>query len=288
MGVGAGWSTIGYSLTDGSNTGAAHFSAHVGYSYFFNRYVGLGFGVDFARYGASAYYGNTLFTWGGDGVFDSDGEAYTHRTQLDHWRETQSLYAVSVPLVVQFAVPINRSLQFMADVGVRYAHFVASGYSASGNITHTGYYPKWQLTLDNMPPYGFYTTSDFSASGKLNNKPFSINLMAKFGIVVPLNKRWDLTAKAYLDYGLTRALDLEENAQPLGFRNDREGMAEIHSFMNDYSTVLATNQVNGGRANVLAVGVEIGVRFKLTEPRRCHCLRSHKVAFKPSTHRRRR
>lgn len=64
-------------------------------------------------------------------------------------------------------------------------------------------------------------------------------------------------------------------------------MAALHNFMNDYTTVLATDQV-GKRANLLTVGVEIGVRFKLATPRRCHCLRSHKVAFKPISHRRRR
>lgn len=285
MGAGVGWSSLCYTLTDGSNTGAAHFSAHVGYSYFFNRYVGVGFGVDFARYGSSAYYSDALFEW--QGVLDSDGERYTHQTQLNRWREVQSLYAVSVPLVAQFAVPINRSLQFMADVGIKYAHTVSSSYAASGDITHRGYYPPWQLTLEDMPPYGFYTTSDFAPSGKLNNKPFSINLIAKFGVVVPLNKQWDLTAKVYLDYGLIDALNRNETAQSIGFRNDREGMAALHNFMNDYTTVLATDQV-GKRANLLAVGVEIGVRFKLATPRRCHCLRSHKVAFKPTSHRRRR
>lgn len=111
MGAGVGWSSLCYTLTDGSNTGAAHFSAHVGYSYFFNRYVGVGLGVDFARYGSFTYYSDALFEW--QGVLDSDGELYTHQTQLNRWREVQSLYAVSVPLVAQFAVPINRSLQFI-------------------------------------------------------------------------------------------------------------------------------------------------------------------------------
>lgn len=242
-------------------------------------------GVDLARYGSSAYYGDALFEW--QGVRDSDGEIYTHRTRLDGWRETQSLYAVCVPVVAQFAVPLNRSLQFTADVGVKYVHFVSGRYAASGTVAHRGYYPQWRLTLDDMPPYGFYVTSDFAPSGKLNAKPFSINLIAKFGVIVPLGKRWDLTAKAYLDYGLTDALNLDAHAGQIGFRNDRAVMAALHGFMDDYTTVLATDQV-GKRANVLAVGVEIGVRFKLATPRRCHCLRAGKVAFKPTRHRRRR
>lgn len=284
-GVGAGWTTLQYTLTDGTNTGAAHFSVHAGYSYFFNRNIGIGVGVDFARYGASAYYGNKLLTW--DGVQDSDGETYMHQTQLNHWRETQSLYAVSVPLVLQFAFPINRSLQFIGDVGVRYAHFVSTGYAASGNITHTGYYAPWRLTLQDMEPYGFYSTSDFRPSGSLNNRPFSINLVAKFGVVIPINKRVDLTAKAYLDYGLTRALDLEENAAALGFRNDHDGMSEMHSFMNDYSTILATDQLNGGRANVLAVGIEVGVRVSLSTKHKCNCLRGNQPSFRHKKHKRR-
>lgn len=285
MGVGAGWSSLCYTLADGNNVGTANFSAHVGYSYFFNRYVGLAVGVDFARYGSSAYYSNALFEW--RNVYDSDGESYTHRTQLDKWRETQSLYAVCVPVMAQFAIPINRSLQFMAAVGVEYAHFVSGRYAASGIITHSGYYPNWRLTLDEMPPYGFYSTSDFAPSGKLGNRPFSINFIANFGLVVPINKRWDLTAKVYFEYGLTKALDLEESANPIGFRNDKEGMSPLHGFMNDYTTVLATDQA-GTQVNVLAVGLEIGVRFKLSTPHRCHCLRAHNSKFKPTKYRRRR
>ena len=94
--VGGGWSSLGYGLTNAtqpgltmSQGGSYGLGAHVGYGLQFNKYVGLGVGVDLSRYGANAKM-NGVAEW--QGVRDTDGELYNHLTTVHKWSDQQELY----------------------------------------------------------------------------------------------------------------------------------------------------------------------------------------------------
>ncbi len=274
LAVGGGWSYLNYRpLGDNiPNTGSYALKFHVGYAYFFTKNIGLSLGADIQRYGTTLSL-SPDWTW--QNVVDTDSEPYEHWLKLDNWNERHQTINLEIPLAVVFSFPIEK-WRLRTEIGVKYAFPLAAGSRASGTITHLGYYDPWHLTLMDLLPYGFYTTSDFSPKSTLKFQG-ALSAFLKVGVSIPLTRQLDLSCKLYCDYGITNILPENYYAnEPVGFRNDREGMHEAHYFMNDYTNLLNTDQI-GNKGSTLAVGVEIGISYFISGKRSssCNCIRNY-------------
>ena len=268
--AGAGWSTLTYSLQGApegltaKQLGSYNMTFHVGYGMMFNSYVGLGIGVDMSRYGAKAGMKGQM--WWND-VTDTDGEKYNHCTSIGYWNDRQELYYVEVPLTLYFAIPTPSAVSVSAELGVKYAYPFIRNASYSGEVTHSGQYPMWGVTLTDMPNHGF-TTEKLNGGDHLGAE-HQIIAFAKVGVLVPLSNRVSLFAHVFGTYGFRGAISQSAETHELGFRGENDDM---HDFMQPASSVLTTNLPEGSFCPV-SVGLEIGVRVHLAsrskEPCRC-------------------
>ena len=107
------------------------------------------------------------------------------------------------------------------------AHFIGiGGSSMSGlagylqqtgyTVTHTGYYPKWHMTVTDIPEYGFTTTQVSQPAEKIQ-VPYSWIIAAKAGVAIPLKTGWSVLAGVNADYGITGDQPLSVNLE-LGVR----------------------------------------------------------------------
>lgn len=274
--VDAGYSATLYKVADGKRLGGVGYGADLGYSYFFHKNVGIGVGVGFRHYAGGAQL-NTLLDY--PDVIDTDKEPYEHWTYLHNWREKQDLYYVEIPLSLQFRVPLHKINLWFA-LGAKYNIAVAGHTAAQGDITHRGYYEKWDLTMD-IPAHGFYETSDFRPSMSLRPKN-TVALFARMDVGIPLTEHWQILIGVNAHYCLMPAYVLD-GKDDLGFRNDKAGWADAHYFMTDYSSLLHT-PVLSGKANPLSVGLEVGVRYIFNKREKsypCHCVNDRISWFQP-------
>lgn len=281
LGIGAGYGSLGYQASQvpegWTNTTAGRPSGmiHVGYACFFSEYVGLSLGVDFTRYGSADRISGTML-W--RDVVDTDdylgfgaGEKYDHRLSIDKWREIQSISYVEVPLSLKFSAPAN-GVYVIGEVGAKLGVPVLRNYYGSGSLTHSGYYPYGNVTLQNIAGHGFYTEKNYHPAGTFENNTLKWSVFAKLGVAIPLVERLDLTVQALGQYAFD-GRNVGGGLEMPGFRDDREGFADAHYFMESYSSVLASRLVTG-TVKPWHVGLEIGIRYTIPHSKKlpCRCL----------------
>lgn len=270
LSVGGGWSDIAYRplAPEVSNAGSWGLTAHAGYTLFFTPVVGVSLGVDLSRYGVALTPPSAL-SWAGQ--TDSDGEPYEHRLMLSGWRERHNALYAQFPVSLRFDVPVGQ-IRFLAEVGVKYGIYLSGGTVASGSVTHTGWYDKWHLLLYDLPPYGFYTETDFNPRTEVKYRDMW-SAFLKVGVAMPLTAHMSLTCRFFFEGGFTDIMPAGRTVSELGFRNDRPGMESLHAFMPDYTSLLDTDLV-GNRANALSLGLELGLSWRIPHRKRytCRCL----------------
>jgi len=278
--AGGGWSSLGYKVGSGNQellnvqqTGSYGFTAHIGYGLMFNKYVGLGIGADFSRYGSTAKLGGAT-QW--KGVLDTDGERYDHTTEISNWKDAQALYMLEVPLSVYLRAPLpNEKSWFSAVVGAKVGIPMMSSGKYSGDLMHTAGYEPWQLVLQDVRGHGFYSSSmsnNYSLSPRISCAAF-----AKVGFETALDKKQKLFffGHIYATYYFLNTLNFSDQAKDLGFINDSEdnAMRQAHYFMDEYTSILDTKHVNQ-KSMPIGVGIELGLRVRFPHKHKnCHCNR---------------
>lgn len=261
--IGADYTRLGYKTQNptanlnAQTIGGFGFDARLALDFFFNEYFGIGVGADISRYAGGAKLNGQL-VW--DDVTDTDGERYQHTLALKDWKETQQLTYIEPEVMFWGAIPVGEA-HVSLGVGVKYSQAFSAGYKGSGELTHTGYYDMWGLTLSGVDAHGFYTQMDYKPSGALSARPSNLFVVGKVGVLLPLTTGLDLQIHAAGAFCVLKADAVGGNA-PLGFKGDRPGMDKAHYFMEDYQSLTATAALVGNY-KPLQVGLEVGLRYTI-------------------------
>ena len=200
---------------------------------------------------------------------------YNHHLSITGWRDKQDVWFLQPGLFIHADIPVGDNIAITFAGGGRYGLPIAQRMSYGGTTCHTGVYPQWGLTLSEMENHGFYTTTATmqTTDWKANRM---IDLVLRAGVQYHIGKYTALVVRAWVACGVTDALRITSSNQALGFANDKPGMEKIHYFMNDYTSVLATNLVTDPHSKPIAAGLEIGVRWIFPHPSKrtniCRCL----------------
>jgi len=249
FGAGGGVSDLLYTVQGGTQTFLfPSATANIGFSYFFLPWMGIGTGAYASNYGSVAKL-NGEYVW--NNVIDSDGDTYNHHIKMNDWTERQVTYMVEIPLAFQFQHNFNGRTGIYAALGAKFGIPLYSDYRVtSGSMTHTGYYPQWDLTLHDV--HEFYTEENQGQNGKFPNPTYSYKAFLEFGALFQIGKRTDLSLGIYANYGFNNIEPVAEaDKVPLGFRNTD------HQFMNTYNGLIGTQNVSG--FNALSGGVKLGL-----------------------------
>lgn len=265
-GAGVGISQLNYDLIGGTNTIRMHYNAAIGYSYFFNNWCGIGTGLQFSTYGSRCHLDEDLIFY--DAV-DADGDSYQHHVSFNNWQETQITYLLEVPIAMQFKYKPNTSMNKAGEVGVYGTAGIKLGFpiyanykNISGDVTHTGYYPEWDVTMHDLP--GRFSTSYFTdpVDGKISS--FSkINFIgyAEIGTLIQVGYRTDLMLGVYANYGFNNLYKYkQEDKQPLGFATDENGLKDV---MPEYKGLIGTTQTSA--IHPWSVGIRLGLQICLSK-----------------------
>lgn len=158
--------------------------------YFFSKYFGLSTGIGLSPYLTKLFldtYSNSLDT------VDSENEAYERRISGRNIEETQKIYYLEIPVILNFQYPFSKAIGFYLQGGINLAIPVSKNYSSSGTFTYTGYYPAYNVLLRDIPYEGFKSNVKTDISRGLKVKTTNPELIASGGFYFCTEKQFQIS-----------------------------------------------------------------------------------------------
>ena len=135
--------------------------------YFFSKYFGISTGIGLSPYVTQLSldpYSNSLDT------VDIENESYERRISGNNIEETQKIYFLEIPVILNFQCPFSKAIGFYLQGGINLAIHVGNNYSSSGTFSYSGYYPAYNVVLKDIPYEGFKSNVKNDVSGELKVK----------------------------------------------------------------------------------------------------------------------
>lgn len=193
-----GLSTLQYNLQNGTQKMGVGGQFGLTYSYFFTPNIALNTGVGAALYQAKADLQN--FTDSYEVITAQAINDHTYSYSLINYRETQQLFAVHIPLMLQLQT--SGKHRFYVAAGGKLSLPVALHARATDDfIVHTeAYFPHENVTYDDVVHFGPFSYSDKKNS--LDNLKINAMLAAEFGVKWRIGNTNAMYTGIYFDYGL--------------------------------------------------------------------------------------
>ena len=258
--VGIGYGTLGYELQGAENYVKGSVSAifQAQYAYYFHQNWGIGAGLWFTDYMSYAHLGGK-YTWLDQ--TDTDRELhYDHTADVRRWVDHQTLHNIGIPISIQCRYTWE-SERLIKPAGLFAAFGVAPSFSVlhryrvdEGTIAHSGYYPAWDLTLEDLHEFHVKNyENDPHSRGTVNVRP-QVALFADLGLLVELTKQIDLFAGFYANFTVNDAhATPADQRSPLGWKD------ETFSFMDTYAGTYELDLASA--SHPWEAGVKIGVHW---------------------------
>ena len=223
-----------------------------GYIYSLNSHFGIGSGIEFSQYKQEVSLIKSAQTLNNFEV-DPSTSAFVYSVTTSNYREKQTLRAIQIPFFVQYKTNINKGTDFNFRAGAKY--FLPVNYKikvTADYVNGTAYYPDVNLTIDNLPEYGFGGQGNYSASGEYNTKGI---LMSSFelGFTFDMGDKNALYAALFLENGYGSILDQNKD----------------ESYISYNPTSISERKANGmyttdknAQIQPVAFGVTLGWNFK--------------------------
>ena len=256
--AGIGFGSLGYGLRDPYCSTNGSFSAilQAQYAYFFTQNWGIGAGLWLTNYTSFANIGGT-YIWRDQTDTDLE-QHYDHTATVRRWKERETVHALGIPISAQFQYKKDSwKVRLFAAAGIAPSFAVSKRYRVlQGEVTHSGYYPGWDLNLEDMHEFG---TKDYTkepcAKGKMSVRS-QVALFADCGALFPMTKQIELFVGGYFNCVLNDANSSEKKA--LGWKDD------TFTFMEEYNGAYATNMASS--SHPWELGVKVGIHWHYVAP----------------------
>lgn len=263
--VGIGYGTLGYQLQGAENFVRGSVSAifQAQYAYYFHEHWGIGAGLWFTDYMSYSYIGGK-YKWF-DQV-DTDRELhYDHTADVRRWVDHQTLHNIGIPISIQcrYTWENERLIKpsgLFASFGVAPSFSVLKRYRVDeGTIAHSGYYPAWNLTLEDLHEFHVKNyENDPHSRGNVNVRP-QVALFADLGLLVELTRQIDLFVGGYANFTVNDAHGTPADQRvPLGWKD------ETFTFMETYAGTYELDLASA--SHPWEAGVKIGVHWHYVAP----------------------
>lgn len=216
VGIQSGIGNIQSDITgtqEGNRLGGA---VKAGYIYSLNTHFGIGAGLEFSQYKQEVSLSQPTATLSNFEV-DASTSAFVYNVTTNNYIEKQTLHALQIPLFVQYKTNINKGIDVNFRAGGKY--FLPVNYKIKATadyVNGSAYYPDVNLTIDNLPEYGFGVQNNYSSSGEYTTKGI---LMSSFelGFTFDMGRKNSLYAAMYLESGYGTILDQNKNESYVGY-----------------------------------------------------------------------
>jgi len=158
--------------------------------YFFSKYFGISTGIGLSPYFTLLSldtYSNSLDT------VDSENENYERRISGNNIEENEKIYFLEIPVMLNFQYPFSKAVGFYAQGGINLAIPVNNNYSSSGTYSYSGYYPAYNVLLEDIPYEGFKSNVKNDVTGGLKVNNINAELVASGGFYFCTEKKYQIS-----------------------------------------------------------------------------------------------
>lgn len=221
------------------------FSGSTEIGYFFSKYIGISSGIGFDSYKTQL----TLPSWQNEfSAVDSENEAYEKRVSASGINEVQNSGYLSVPICLNVRVPFSEKAGFFLQGGISMGFPFSKKYTTSGTFTYKGYYPAYNVLLEDLPDYGFASNVNSVSKGDLDLKSSNTNATAAAGFDFFIQPKMLIGIGAFYSKSLST---VSAYTSPDTFRLSSE-VDQINSLMGGSSKV-----------SLESLGIKISLRYYL-------------------------
>jgi len=255
-----------YRLDGGSNKERTGYGGYLGMQYFFTYHWGISLEGEFTVFNTQSRYSEKSFLF--KGQVDNEGDAYDLKIRLKNWKENQTTHFLEIPLMAVYQHKFGKKERhgIYLGLGVKAQIPISNSFKrAEGEVRVSGYYPQWHLPLGEeglsveIPQHGYGINANRHWGGA-NNLKTGVALAGKFGFLIGLSPRVDLSFGIYADYGLSNISNRKESLiGPVEGKTQQEG--EYVSEYVYYNGILNSNQTN--YINTMSLRTQVGLRIKI-------------------------
>lgn len=212
------------------------FNLKAGYVLMFSKKFGLGIG---AEYSQSKNYisANEKFSMATNLVDNSPANsAFVYTISTDGYREEHTLSAIQIPLFLQFKKKVNKNASFYARAGAKY--YIPQDFKIAASATRvnaTGFYPNYNLLIDNEPTRGFGTTTNYKESGEYETENV-IMLQFELGFSFDVGSKSSIYTGFFLDKATETIVKSKNDISFISYNptstNDRQANGLYNSKLN--------------------------------------------------------
>lgn len=187
-----------------------------GYIYSLNTHFGIGSGLEFSQYKQEVSLSQSSVILSSFEV-DASTSAFVYNVTTSNYIEKQTLHALQIPLFVQYKTNINKGIDFNFRAGAKYFLPVNYKFKATADYANgSAYYPDVNLTIDDLPEYGFGRQNNYSSSGEYETKGI---IMSSFelGFTFDMAAKNSLYVALFLENGYGTILDQNKNESYIGY-----------------------------------------------------------------------
>ena len=211
--------------------------------YFFSKWFGLSTGIGYTSCKGQltlASYQNRFNTT------DTENETYERQVTGSGITENQNIGMVSIPINLNLRLPLGNKLGFFLQGGLEASIPVQKSYQSSGTFTFKGYYPAYNVLLQNLPAYGFPTNAAIATNGSLKINSLCLEATATAGFDLFIAEKVQLLVAATYLQSLS---SISAYTQPEKFQLSSD-INQINSLMGGSS-----------QATIQSVGLKLSLRY---------------------------
>lgn len=215
--------------------------------YFFSRHIGLTIGLNYTPYRSDFFvdsYQNHLNT------VDIENDPYELRISGDDIEEIQRFDILSIPFCVNIRIPLSKAIGTYIQTGINFFVPVRESYESNGTFTYQGYFPAYNVLLENLPDFGFPSNLRIQSEGVPELKPLSYGIVASLGFDYLFNKRVQFITAAYFDRSFSGVLE-DSPSEEFYLTTNAEQVNSILGCSN--------------KVTLQSFGLKVGIRYYLTD-----------------------
>jgi hypothetical protein len=167
------------------------FSGSFDIGYYISKHFGIKTGLGYASYDTRLNldaYQNRL------NLRDSENESYELRVTASALSESQSVNIMNIPLTIVLHIPLSNVVSIFVEPGINFAIPLNYNFSNSGLFTYKGYYPEYNVILENLPNHGFSSNTIIDTEDQLELKGSWLDAIVYCGINIALRPKFHLAA----------------------------------------------------------------------------------------------
>jgi hypothetical protein len=178
---------------------------------------------------------------------DSENDTFEMRIVGSGIVEKQKINYLFVPAKINFQYPLTKKIRTFINSGIMISLPISMNYSGSGLFDYNGYYPYYNITLYDLPQYGFPENVNMRKTDKLDITKYNLSFLVSAGLSYRLTSTIGLSFGLYYDQSLSSI----SNYKPDNFQLTRQS--------DQYNTLMSSTS----DVSLKAFGTSLSVNFYL-------------------------